>query len=346
MIQQDYYHSGDIELECGKVLKGINIRYHTSAPSPQGRRVIWICHALTANSNPQEWWDRLVGPGLFFDTERYYIICANALGSCYGTTGPSSSPGNPVSSPFNREEDAYKLNFPLITTRDLVKAHELLREHLGITSIDLLIGGSNGGYQAVEWAISNPKLIKNLVLIATGAIASPWLSAINAAQVMALEADSTFKEQRSLSGGRAGLEAARSMALISYRNYRGYALTQREEDENCLIATKAESYQRYQGKKLSARFDAYSYYSLLRGTDTHNVGRRRGGLSAELGRITAKTLCIAIESDVLFPIEELKALANAIPDASLEVINSNFGHDGFLLEDEQIAKAISDHLEI
>ena len=163
---------------------------------------------------------------------------------------------------------------------------------------------------------------------------------------MALEADSTFKEQRSLSGGRAGLEAARSIALISYRNYKGYALTQREEDENCLIATKAESYQRYQGKKLSARFDAYSYYSLLRGTDTHNVGRRRGGLSAALGRITAKTLCIAIESDVLFPIGELKVLANAIPDASLEVINSNFGHDGFLLEDEQIAKAISDHLEI
>lgn len=344
MIQQDYIYHNDLMLECGEVLKGINIRYHVSSQAPGDRKVIWICHALTANSNPQEWWDSLVGPGLFFDTERYFIICANVLGSCYGTTGPASSPQNRVSSPFNREDGAYKLNFPLITIRDFVKAHELLREYLGIDHIDLLIGGSNGGYQAVEWAISNPSLIENLCLIATSAISSPWLSAFNASQIMALEADPTFLAQKDLSGGKAGLEAARSIALLSYRSYRGYGITQAEDDENCLIATKAASYQRYQGKKLSARFDAYSYYSLLRGTDTHNVGRGRGGVERALSHITARTLCLGIESDVLFPMEEMRRLASGIKNASFDIINSDYGHDGFLLESAQIAEALKKYM--
>jgi homoserine O-acetyltransferase len=228
----------------------------------------------------------------------------------------------------------------------MVKAHELLRRHLGITHIDLLVGGSSGGFQAVEWAISNPSLIKNLCLICCNARVSAWCTAFNESQRMALQADESFTAQTGADGGKKGLECARSVALLTYRSYEGYARTQSEEDKNCLLAGKAGSYQRYQGEKLSNRFNAYAYYYLTLGLDTHNVGRGRGGVGKALSGITANTLCIAIDSDVLFPLCELKLMANHIPNAALKVISSDFGHDGFLLEYAQIVEAINNKLEI
>lgn len=334
MLKKEYIHKGIFPLEAGGQLIDIHICYHVSHEAIMGRKVIWICHALTANSNAEEWWDTLVGEGKLFDTSKYYIVCANILGSCYGTTGPSNYIPAPMCS------------FPLVTIRDLVAAHEVLRKHLGIESIDMLVGGSNGGFQSVEWAVSNPQLIKNLCLLATSAIVSPWVTATVEAQRMAIEADATFRAQKSLKGGSKGLAAARSMALTTYRNYEGYLRTQKEPDEEFLQAHRAVTYQQYQGEKLVRRFDAYSYYSLTMGVDTHNVGRGRGGLISALQRISAKTLCIGIDSDILFPLSESATIADNVQNGRLEVIQSNFGHDGFLLEYEQISKAILKHFDI
>jgi len=334
MLRHVFTYSKPFRLEAGGELDGLTICYHTSCEQREGKPVVWICHALTANSNPEEWWDTLVGKGLLFDTDKYYIVCANILGSCYGTTGPTTYPKAPLG------------NFPLVTIRDLTHAHELLRENLGIEQIDFLVGGSNGGFQSVEWACGYPHRIKNLCLIATSAIVSPWCTATLEAQRMAIKADPTFGASKDAKGGLAGLSAARSMALTTYRNYEGYCRTQSESNPDFLIANRAVTYQQYQGQKLCSRFDAYSYYTLTLGVDTHNVGRKRGGVDKALAGITAKTLCIAIDSDILFPVTESRRMAAAIPGATLEVITSDFGHDGFLLEHEQISKCIRKHFDI
>lgn len=334
MLERNYIHKGKFNLEAGGVLEDINIRYHTSCKSPEGRKVIWICHALTANSDASDWWNTLVGPGLLFDTEKYFVICANILGSCYGTTGPANYPKAPMR------------QFPLVTIHDLISAHELLREHLGIEKIDFLVGGSNGGFQSIEWAVSHPDVVENLCLLATSAVVSPWCTATLEAQRMAIRADATFDEQKDLNGGADGLAAARSMALTTYRNYEGYVATQYEPDMDFMLANRAVTYQQYQGKKLVNRFDAYSYYTLTLGVDTHNIGRNRGGVEAALTRVTAKTLCIGIDSDILFPVMESARMAAGIRDGRLEVITSRFGHDGFLLEHEQIGAAIKKHYEL
>ncbi|MDR3184983.1 MAG: homoserine O-acetyltransferase [Prevotellaceae bacterium] len=338
MIQQFFTYEGTFDLEGGGSLPEVNVCYYVSGAHPEGKKVVWICHALTANANPEEWWPNLVGPGKYFDTDKYFIICANILTSCYGTTGPQDT--NPATG------KPYLLEFPLVSIRDMVKAHELLRRHLGISQIDLLIGGSSGGFQAVEWAISNPGVIKNLCLICCNARVSAWGTAFNESQRMALMADESFTAQTGVDGGKKGLECARSVALLTYRSYAGYAKTQSEDDENCLLAKKACSYQQYQGKKLSNRFNAYSYYYLTLGLDTHNVGRGRGGVRKALSGITANTLCIAIDSDMLFPVCEAETMAAHIPGASLEIISSDFGHDGFLLEYAQLSKAIEKKLKI
>ncbi|MFA6334210.1 MAG: homoserine O-acetyltransferase [Bacteroidales bacterium] len=322
--------------ESGERLEKLEICYHHTDNLSEGREVIWICHALTANSNPKEWWGDLVGPDRLFDTNRYTVICANMIGSCYGSSGPAS---------FKYPQARYLLSFPMVTVRDIVKAHNLLREHLGIKKIDLVIGGSIGGFQALEWSIMFPDIVKHMVLLACNAQVSPWGTAFNESQRMALFADSTFQEQRSLDGGKLGLAAARSIALLSYRSFHGYGLTQQEQDENILFAQRACSYQQYQGKKLVDRFDAYSYYILSKSVDSHNVGRGRGGVGNALSSVKADTLIIGIDSDLLFPLEEQRFLHNGINNSYFEQISSQFGHDGFLLEWRDIENAIKKHIK-
>jgi len=328
MIRKKYLYDKTFTLENGQTLPALEICYHCSAGAHKGRKVVWICHALTANSNPMEWWPSLAGPGKFFDPDKYFLVCANVLGSCYGTTGPVS------------------LDFPVFSVRDMVKAHELLREHLQIDSVDLLIGGSNGGFQALEWSISNPAVIKELCLIACNARISAWGTALNESQRMALRADPSFELQDNPEGGKTGLAAARTVALLSYRSSEGYCRTQSEDDPECFLARKACTYHQYQGRKLTDRFNAYSYYYLTLSLDTHNVGRDRGGVENALSRITARTLCIAIDSDILFPLSEMEYLTHHIPGARLVVISSGFGHDGFLLEHEQIINALCKYLNL
>ena len=208
------------------------------------------------------------------------------------------------------------------------------------------IGGSVGGQQLLEWAIEEPELFKQIVPIATNAIHSPWGIAFNTTQRMAIESDTSFFNDDP-NGGAKGLETARAIALLSYRSYHGYQLTQQNNLSQQQITNQGESiggaasYQRYQGKKLSRRFDAYSYYTLTKTMDSHNVGRARNGVKDALQAITAKTRVVGINSDVLYPLSEQQLLAEAIPQADLSVIESNFGHDGFLLEYPQLAAILN-----
>ncbi|MCK9305442.1 MAG: homoserine O-acetyltransferase [Bacteroidales bacterium] len=336
MKRQFYVHNSPFELESGGRLDRMELCYHISKKRRKNEKVIWICHALTANSDPVEWWGDLAGKGKLFDPDKYTVVCVNALGSCYGSTGPTSI------SPEGKE---YLLSFPRVTVRDVVRSQNILREYLGIEKIDLVIGGSVGGFQALEWSLLFPESIENCALIACNARVSPWGTAFNEAQRMALMSDQTFREQKSAEGGKTALAAARAIGLISYRSYSGYAITQSEKDEEALFANRACTYQQYQGKKLCNRFDAYSYYSMLWLTDSHNTGRGRGGVEKALGAVRAKTLIIGIEGDMLFPFPEQVEIHKHIKNSRLEKITSQFGHDGFLLEWKQISNILSDNFE-
>ena len=320
--------------EAGGVLPRLEVAYHTSPhPYQKGEKVVWICHALTANSDAEDWWPQMVGPGKLIDTDRYFVVCVNMLGSPYGSSSPASV--NPETG------RPYYLDFPKVTVRDIIHATIEVRKALGIEKVDLLVGSSIGGFQALEWAIQEPDVIAKAAFMATSARVTPILTAYEESQRMALEADPTFRACASLKGGEAGLRCARSIALISYRSFDGYFQTQQDADPDLLFAARACSYQQYQGKKLSDRFDAYCYWTLSYSVDSANVGRGRGGVEQALQRIKAETTVVAIDSDCIFPPQVMRPIADAIPGARYHVIHSLFGHDGFLLETEQLTAILS-----
>lgn len=333
----------DFAFEAGGSVRGIEVVYHTSNRDyKKGERVVWLCHALTANSNPMDWWPEMVGKGCCIDPEKDYVVCVNIFASPYGTTGPRSWVEGLGVQEF-RSSGVGPLDFPKVTVRDMARLFPIVREYIGIEKVDLLVGSSIGGFQALEWAVLEPEVIERAAFIATAPRVTPWLGAWMESQRMAIEADPTFKACESLAGGQKGLEAARALSLISYRTFDGYNLTQAEEDEDCLFAGRVASYERYQGEKLVKRdFDAYSYYYLTWSVDSHNVGRKRGGVAAALGQIKAKSVVITITSDGLFPPVEGREWAAWIPGAEYVEIESKWGHDGFLLETEAIAKRLKE----
>ena len=331
----------DFAFEAGGSVRGIEVVYHTSDREYKaGDRVVWLCHALKANSNTMDWWPEMVGKGCCIDPEKDYVVCVNIFASPYGTTGPRDWCAG------KRREvkgERSPLDFPKVTVRDMARLFPIVRKYIGIEKVDLLVGSSIGGFQALEWAILEPEVIERAAFIATAPRVTPWLGAWMESQRMAIEADPTFKACESLAGGQKGLEAARALSLISYRTFDGYNLTQAEEDEDCLFAGRVASYERYQGEKLVKRdFDAYSYYYLTWSVDSHNVGRKRGGVAAALGKIKAKSVVITITSDGLFPPVEGKEWAAWIPGAKYVEIESKWGHDGFLLETEAIAERLEE----
>lgn len=333
---QTFHSKQPFVLEKGGSLPELTIAYHAWGTLNEAcDNVIWICHALTANSNAKEWWPNLIGDGLAFDTSRYFVVCANILGSCYGTTGPSSN--NPDTG------EPYFHSFPFITIRDMVKAHELLRQGLGIRKIFLLAGGSMGGYQALEWAVTAPLLCEHLFVITTSAKESAWGIAIHTAQRMAIETDSSWKEGKA-GDGLNGLKVARAIGMLTYRSYNSFVHTQTDSDNEKLDDFMASSYIRYQGEKLADRFSAHSYWYLSKALDSHNLARDRGSLAEALQRIKANTLAMGIASDLLCPVQELEFLAAHIPRSRLSIIESLYGHDGFLVETGAIAQHISQWL--
>lgn len=328
-------------LESGVTLPGYHLAYTTHGKLNAAKdNVVWIFHALTANSNPLEWWPGLVGEGKFFDPAKYFIICVNKPGSPYGSISPLSI--NPETG------QPYYHQFPVFTIRDMIRTYQHLKDHLGIKKIFIGLGGSTGGMQLLEWSIEEPELFEHIVPIATNAALSPWAIAFNASQRLAIEADETWLEEKPDAGQR-GLAAARSIALLSYRHYNGYDITQPRDKAFVELSKEAvyaaDNYQRYQGLKLVNRFNVISYYRLSQSMDSHDVGRNRNGVEKALKQVKARTLVIGIVSDMLYPISEQEYLQKTIPGAQLLSIASDFGHDGFLLEYEKIETALKHFIE-
>ena len=315
--------------EAGDTLNQLTLAYCTYGNFVPGKsKVVWICHALTASADVADWWPSLVGEGKAIDPHDYFyfIVCVNIPGSCYGTTGPLSV--NPATG------QPYYGSFPLFTIRDMVQSFIALRKHLGIEQIYLLAGGSMGGYQCLEWALAEPARIENLMLVATSARESAWGIAIHTAQRNAIETDPTFGLPQP-DAGAAGMKTARMIGMLTYRSYQAFVHTQSDADER-IDNFSASSYMHYQGQKLVNRFNAYTYHLLTRSMDSHNAGRGRGGVAAALARVNAHTLCIGITTDMLCPTNEQRELAAHIPGATYIEIESQFGHDGFLVEGEKI----------
>lgn len=323
-------------LECSGSLPGITIAYNTFGTlNPERSNAVWVMHALTANSDVADWWPHTVEKGKFLDPDKYFIICANVIGSCYGSTGPCT--------PLNDGTPPLYGDFPRLTVRDMVEAHRLLADHLGIKRLDTIIGSSLGGFQALEWLTAYPDIARRAVICATDYQCRPWLAAINKAMYMAIEADGDLG-RKSPDAARKGLEAARAIALLSYRSHSAYDMTQADDmtAQTDPFSRRVHSYQAYQGKKLADRFDVYSYLTLCRSSDTHNLARGRGSFAEALGRIKAKCLITAISSDILFPPSYHKEMAEMIPGAEFHVIDSEFAHDGFLIEHEKLDNLIQD----
>lgn len=321
--------------EGGENIENIIITYHTYGTyNATTSKVVWVCHALTGNSDVFDWWGGLFGENDYFNPKEYFIICANVIGSCYGSTGADH---------IDSTGKLYLNNFPLVTPRDMARIHEKLRVKLGIENIHLLIGSSLGGQQASEWAIEQPDIIEQLILIATNARHSAFGIAYNESQRLAIYNDATFGNG-TLEDAKEGLKVARSIAMISYRSYKGYELTQTDEDLYKTDDFKSSSYQRYQGLKLANRFNAYSYITLSKAMDSHNLARGRDSIEDALAKIKARTLVIGIDSDYLFPVSEQIYLHENIKDSQYITISSDFGHDGFLVEGKQLEQIIDDFL--
>ena len=335
---EEFQHYPPFPLENGQILPGIRIGYHTYGQlNAAGDNVIWICHALTANSDVIRWWPGMVGEHRYVDPEKYFIVCANILGSCYGSSGPLSEDpetGKP-----------YYSQFPEVTIRDIVKAHILLRKHLGIKYIHLLMGGSMGGYQALEWCLMESLIVRDLFLIATSAAESPWGIAVHTAQRLAIEADPSWRNAEDEAGAK-GLRAARAIGILTYRNYAIMKEKQTDPEVNKLDNFRASSYISYQGNKLARRFNTFSYWLLTKAMDSHQIARNRGGdLKKVLASITQRTLIVGITSDILCPLCEQQLLASHIPNCKLITIDSLYGHDGFMVETEKIGHCLKEWRE-
>ncbi len=338
-----YRIHGEFPLELGGRLIGVDVAYETYGRlNAAGDNAVILCHALTgsagAGSNDGErtfdrgWWAPLIGPGRALDTDRYFIVCSNVLGSCYGTTGPASI--DPATG-FD-----YGRSFPQVTVRDMVRVQRVLARHLEMTQA-VVIGGSLGGMQALEWAVMFPEFVRAVVPIAASAQHSAWAIAWNYAARQAIYSDPEWLS----SGGQHaphGLALARTISMISFRAWPSF---ERRFSRNVRLGRfEVENYLDHQGNQLVRRFDPRSYIVLTRAMDGHDVAAGRGSVESVLGGISVPVLCIGIDSDVLYPDHEQQTLARLIPDAHYAEITSPHGHDAFLIEFEQLGNMLTSFL--
>ena len=327
-----YTFESPFVLESGNAIEDLKLTYTCYGNfDPNQNNVVWVFHALTANSEVLDWWPGLFGQGDVFDPAEHFIVCVNTPGSPYGSSSPRDYKAN--------ESSYYGLNFPEFTVRDIAKSMVHLTRELGIERIHTIIGGSFGGYQALEFALLFEGTIDHAILLATSAKESPWGKAIHETQRMILQSDPTFKLNTE-EAGQQGLIAARAHAMLFYRNSEIMDKTQEDELDQ-LDDYNASSYIRYQGNKFAGRFHAHCYYSLQKCLDTHHIGRSRGGIRRALARLQTNALVIGFSSDLLIPFRHQEELANGIPGGSFHLIESAYGHDGFLVETGAISDAIT-----
>lgn len=350
--RRQFFHGSSLCLEGKKALPAFTLAYETWGELNAGRdNAILVLHALTGDSHltgsaspghpTPGWWSALVGPGAPIDTDKYFVVAPNVLGGCMGSTGPAS-PG--------LDGKPWGSRFPLVTIRDTVAAEAALSDHLGIEQWEAVIGGSLGGMRALEWAIMFPARVRRLGVIAATAEVTADQLAWAHAQMVAIELDPDFQGGDYYSSGPGplrGLSLARQIAHTTYRSadelqQRFGARAQMGEDPWRRGRYAVQSYLEHQGEKLVARFDANTYRVLTRAFMTHDVGRGRGGTEAALRTITAKALIVAVDSDRLCPPSQMEVIAAQIPNApGLEIVTSSVGHDGFLLEEDQLGAALN-----
>jgi homoserine O-acetyltransferase len=331
-----YVHPGPFALEAGGALAELRIAYRTwGTLDRDGGNAVVICHALTGSADADRWWSRMFGDGRALDPDRDLVVCSNILGSCYGTTGPTAidpATGRP-----------YLGTFPAVSIRDMVRAQHALVQALGVRRVRMVIGGSLGGMQALEWALLYPELVESVAFIASTARHSAWCIGISEAQRQAIFADPRWKDGRydPDEAPEAGLSAARIMAMLTYRSAPSFEerFGRRPQTEDLFAV---ESYLRYQGQQLVERFDPATYVTLTRAMDTHDVARGRGDLDDVLRSIRQPTLVVSIDSDVLYWPREQREVAQLIPGARLAVLDSPQGHDAFLIDVDRLSDLVAE----
>ncbi|HSG97987.1 MAG TPA: homoserine O-acetyltransferase [Woeseiaceae bacterium] len=316
----------DFVLESGAVLRDVDIAYRTwGDPANAAERAILICHALTGSADVEAWWPGIIGEGRTFDPARDFIVCANILGSCYGTTGPVSlKPGS---------VERYRADFPRVSVRDMVELQRVLLDELGVEFIELVTGPSLGGMQALEWALMYPERVGSVVPIGVGGRHSAWCIGVSEAQRAAIAADPNWNDGYYSDDAPPdkGLAAARMMAVCTYRSWDSFDQRFGRERRNQDLY-QVQSYLRHQGTKINERFDANTYVTLTHAMHTHDLARDRGDYPDILRAIEQPTLVVSVNSDALYPPAEQRYLADHLPNARYEVLDCPHGHDGFLIE--------------
>jgi homoserine O-acetyltransferase/O-succinyltransferase len=349
-----------LEMECGEKLSPVTVSYETYGElNAAGDNAILVCHALTGSAHaagyilndPKSagWWDSFIGEGKTLDTRKYFVICSNFLGGCYGTTGSVSL--NP------RTGKPYGMLFPQMTIRDMVRVQKSLIDFLGVRRLKTVIGGSLGGMQALEWGVMFPGVVRSIIPIATASAHSPWCIGLNDIARQAIMNDPDWRNGDYYGHGQPqrGLSLARQIAMVTYRSdvsfldrfQRDRFKTNGNGERTRFDSTnlfQIESYLRYQGKKLVDRFDANTYLYISRAMDLHDVGCGREGVEKALSSVEIPALCVGIDSDILYPVHEQKKLASLLPRARYREIASPFGHDAFLIEFEQLGKFVKEFL--
>jgi homoserine O-acetyltransferase len=342
---------GAVELERGGVLPGVRLAYETWGELNAARdNAVLVEHALTGDSHvvgpagpghpTPGWWDGLVGPGCPLDTDRYFVVAANVLGGCQGSTGPASTA--PDGQPWGSR-------FPFLTIRDQVQAEALLADELGVDRWALVLGGSMGGMRVLEWAVTHPQRVGAALVLASTAHATAEQIAWCQPQLLAIRADPHFHGgdyYDEPTGPGAGLGIARRIAHITYRSELelherfGRQAQASEEPLGGAGRYAVESYLDHHAGKLAGRFDANSYLVLTEAMSSHDIGRGRGGTASALARVTCRLVVVAVDSDRLYPPRLSREIVDAVPGAELHTVHSDFGHDGFLIELEQVGAVV------
>lgn len=358
--QRLFAQLGDLSLDNGATLPRTRLAYETWGTLAEDRsNAVLIVHSLTADSHvagvagpghvTDGWWNGVVGAGRGIDTDRWFVVCANTLGGCQGSTGPSSVTAD------GRE---WGSRFPYLTVRDQTTALKALADHLGIDRWAAIVGGSAAGMAALEYAVTYPDDVERVGLLATTAVTSADQISLNRLQIEAIQMDPHFNGGDYYDedeGPYRGLALARRIAMLSYRapaefNERFDRAWQSDISplgDGGRFAV--ESYLDFHGNKFTRRFDANSYISLVEAMNSHDVTRGRGSLRDVLGSVTAKALVLGIDSDRCFPLEQQVALAEQLPNhlggRDAHVLSSPFGHDAFLIDDVSVAGLIRELLE-
>ena len=338
-----FINIGDLLLEDGETLEDVTIAYQSwGSLNEQGDNAILVNHALTGWADINGWWPSMVGPGLPFDSDKYFVVCPNVIGGCQGSTGPSS---------IAPDGQRYGSRFPSLTIRDMVAAEVAFSDGLGIKKYQLAVGPSLGGMRSLEWAVQLPERVGAICTIGSSAVATGDQIGTCSIQIRAIKTDPHFYGGDYYDKGQGPIEGmgiARRIAHLTYRTEAEMDVRFGRElqgDETGRYAV--ESYLDHQANKLAHRFDANTYIALTEAMNSHDIGRGRGGVVAALSGITIPVVAVAIDSDRLFPVRLAAEIAELAPLAApLVTISSPFGHDGFLVEVELVGNVIRSALAL